>query len=74
MWLMRLIFAALTAWGIVLGHWGGAAIALAFYLLAVYADRHFRKQDQLWAADPRNAQPLHPPTAEELQRHQAEGQ
>jgi len=49
------IFAAMVVYGLVIGHIGGALIALCMLGFIYYANRVFKQQDAAWRADPRNA-------------------
>lgn len=49
------VFVVMAVYGVAIGHYGGALIALCMIGLVFYADKVFKQQDAAWAADPRNA-------------------
>lgn len=62
---LALLFFAMFAFGAFVGIWGAALLALCMTGFTIYAMRVFKRQDEQWASDPRNA-PTPPATLQTL--------
>ena len=51
------IFVAMTVYGLVTAHYGGALISALMIVVVYYGARQLTKRDEEWLRDPRSARP-----------------
>ena len=70
--ILTLVFLLLALYGVVIGHLGGALLALLMCAVLHYAKRVFAAQDAAYNPRPGRASPLQAPTSDALARAESE--
>lgn len=68
---LAFVFLAMAFWGVLIGHLGGAVLAVFMWALMHYAHRVFALQDQVYYSDPERA-PVQASTSDALQAAESE--
>jgi uncharacterized membrane protein len=66
--LLRWVFLGMFAYGVVVGLYGAALLALGMWAFVCYATRVFAAQEAAWRNSPQRA-PTEPDTAHKLDEH-----
>jgi len=70
--ILVLVFFGMALYGALTGHLGGALLALFMAGFTIWGQTVMRKQDERWAADPRNAQRVKGSTSDDLETYECE--